>query len=164
MPDDPTLLSSAIGLTPDDLGPHTPGHFEGGPSFLYAHLASLTALAKARVVEPSFTDLTRQCDGTDAIYLYATTDQGIQARMFHPHGGIAEDPATGSATALFAGQLHANGALPSDGTTSIDVRQGIEMGRPSDLRLTIDTTDTAITAIRVAGRAVKIAHGKIRVP
>jgi hypothetical protein len=60
----------------------------------------------------------------------------IQARMFDPPAGIAEDPATGSATAILSGQLLATGAL-ADGT-SWSLRQGVEMGRPSDLRLTVD--------------------------
>lgn len=164
VPDNPTLLAAAIGLTSEDFGPHAPGNFEGGPSFLYVQLASLGALAHARVTEPAFTQLADLCDGTDAIYLYAATPNGFQARTFHPSGGVAEDPATGSATALFAGQLHANRALPAAGTTKINLQQGVEMCRPSDLRLTIDTEAGAITAIRVAGRAVKIAEGQIRVP
>jgi trans-2,3-dihydro-3-hydroxyanthranilate isomerase len=163
-PSDADLLAAAIGLEAQDLGLHRPGHFEGGPAFLYAQVASLEALAKARVMEPAFTHLVEQTSGHGAIYLYTATPDGFQTRMFHPHAGIAEDPATGSATALFAGQLHANGVLPATGTTAIALQQGVEMGRPSDLRLTIDTTDGQITAVRVAGRAVKIAHGQIRIP
>lgn len=163
-PKDTALLCAAISLTPQDLGSHSPGHFEGGPAFLYAQLASLDALAAAKIAEPAFTDLIRATDGKGAIYLYATTETGLQARMFHPHAGIAEDPATGSATALLAGQLNTNGALPATGTTAVQIRQGVEMGRPSDLRLTIDTVDGKITAVRVAGQAVKIADGQIRMP
>ncbi len=163
-PQNPTLLATAIGLTTADLGSHLPGHFEGGPAFLYAQLTSLDALKRTKIAEPAFTDLITETRGEGAIYLYAATPTGFQSRMFHPHGGIAEDPATGSATALFAGQLHANGALPDTGTTAIAIQQGVEMGRPSDLRLTIDTAHGDITAIRVAGQAVKIADGQIRVP
>lgn len=163
-PQDAALLAAALGLTEAALGPHAPGHFEGGPAFLYAHLKDADALAKAHIVEPAFTQLVGQTGGKGAIYLYADTPDGLRARMFHPHGGIAEDPATGSATALLAGQLNANGALPKTGTTPVQITQGVEMGRPSALRLTIDTDAGAITAIRVAGQAVKIAQGQIRVP
>ena len=38
------------------------------------------------------------------------------------------------------------------------------MSRPSALRLTIDTTAGTLTAVRVAGQAVKIASGQIRIP
>lgn len=163
-PQDPDLLAAAIGLTPADLGPHAPGHFEGGPAFLYAQLSDTDALARARIIEPAFTQLVDATGGKGAIYLYANAPSGLRARMFHPHAGIAEDPATGSATALLAGQLHANGALPATGTTPIQIAQGVEMGRPSALRLTIDTDGGTVTAIRVAGQAVQVASGQIRIP
>lgn len=163
-PQDLALVAAAIGLSASDLGPHAPGHYEGGPAFLYAHVANTDALARAHIVEPAFTQLVQATDGKGAIYIYANTPKGLRARMFHPHAGIAEDPATGSATALLAGQLNANGTLPANGTTPISIAQGVEMGRPSALRLTIDTKAGAVSAVRVAGQAVKIASGQIRVP
>jgi len=156
-------LSGAIGLPTDQIGPDRPGVFEGGPAFLYIPVASLEALAQARPMEPGWTacmDAAR----VDSAYLYTATATGFRSRMFSPTAGIPEDPATGSATAIFATQLLANGALPATGTTTIALQQGIEMGRPSDLRLTIDTADTALVAIRVAGQAVKVAEGRIRIP
>ena len=38
------------------------------------------------------------------------------------------------------------------------------MGRPSDLRLTIEVGADGPTAIRIGGQAVRISQGKIRVP
>lgn len=163
-PQDMDVLAAAIGLSPADLGPHMPGHYEGGPAFLYAQIKDIDTLAKAHIVEPAFTQLVEQTSGKGAIYLYADTPEGLRARMFHPHAGIAEDPATGSATALLAGQLNANGVLPSDGTTPVQIAQGVEIGRPSALRLTIDTVAGEVAAVRVAGQAVKIASGQIRIP
>lgn len=163
-PQDAALLAAAIGLDTSDLGPHAPGHYEGGPAFLYAHVKDIDALARAHVTEPAFTHLVQQTGGKGAIYVYTDTPSGLQARMFHPLAGIAEDPATGSATALLAGQLNANGVFPATGTTTINLRQGVEMGRPSALRLTIDTNAGAVSAVRVAGQAVKIASGQIRIP
>jgi trans-2,3-dihydro-3-hydroxyanthranilate isomerase len=87
----------------------------------------------------------------------------VRARMFSPTAGIPEDPATGSATAVFAAVLHARGRL-RDGETVLAVDQGIEMGRPSRLRLTAVVGDGALVAARVAGRAVRVAQGRIRVP
>jgi trans-2,3-dihydro-3-hydroxyanthranilate isomerase len=98
------------------------------------------------------------------LYLYAQggmTD--IQARMFAPNDGIPEDPATGSATAILAAQLLANGML-EDGDTTLTLAQGVEMGRPSRLRLTTAVASGTLTEIRVAGQAVKVADGQIRRP
>jgi trans-2,3-dihydro-3-hydroxyanthranilate isomerase len=162
---DPATMAAALGLPPADLAPTAIGHFEGGPSFLYVELATLDALSRCRISEPAYGDAMTAAGGTGAIYAYVPTGpNAIQGRMFDPHAGIAEDPATGSATALLAGQLNAVGGLPATGTTAFALRQGVEMGRPSDLRLTIDTAGGDIAAVRVAGQAVKIASGTIRIP
>jgi trans-2,3-dihydro-3-hydroxyanthranilate isomerase len=102
---------------------------------------------------------------TGAIYAYADTGPGqsIQARMFDPPAGIAEDPATGSATAILSGSFWPT-ARWRRAHRSWSLQQGVEMGRPSDLRLSIDVAEGAITAIRVAGQAVKVAEGRIRIP
>ncbi|MEM7722145.1 MAG: PhzF family phenazine biosynthesis protein [Pseudomonadota bacterium] len=157
-------LAAAVGLAKPDLGPHDTGVFEGGPTFIYAQLSNLDALARAAVQQPAFSDLAKACGVSEALYLYAPTgENSYQARMFDPHAGIPEDPATGSATAILSAQLLANGAL-REGTTEITLAQGVEMGRPSALRLTTEVANGTLTEIRVAGSAVPIATGEIRVP
>jgi trans-2,3-dihydro-3-hydroxyanthranilate isomerase len=161
---DRATMAAALSLTEADLAPTAFGNFEGGPCFQYVELTDLDALARATITEPGFTKTRETAGDTGAIYAYVHTGpNAIQARMFDPPAGIAEDPATGSATAILAGQLQATGAL-TDGTNTWTLKQGVEMGRPSDLRLCVDITDQSITAIRVAGSAVKIAEGKIRIP
>lgn len=160
---DPAVLAAAIGLVADEIGPDIAGVFEGGPAFLYIPVRTLDALSRARPMEPGWTAC-MDASRVDSAYLYTATAAGFQCRMFSPTAGIPEDPATGSATAILAAQLLANGALPATGTTAIDLQQGVEMARPSALWLTIDTVDNALTAIRVAGQAVKVAEGQINIP
>ena len=160
---DLALLAAALDLAPGDIGPHAPGVHEGGPRFLYAPLASLEALARARVVEPHWSRLIA-AHGVDSAYLYAKgADCDYRARMYSPTAGIPEDPATGSASAILAAQLLANGAVP-DGTTRLTLHQGVEMGRPSVLRLTIEAAGGALTAVRIAGSAVRIGEGRLTLP
>ncbi len=156
------MIAEALGLTPHDVGPHDPGVWEGGPAFLHVPVATLDALTRARPQEPAWSELMRAAR-VDSAHLYTASAAGYRARMFSPTAGIPEDPATGSASAILAAQLLANGALP-EGTTTIPLEQGIEMGRPSDIRLTAVVTQGTLTDIRIAGRAVKIAEGTIRIP
>jgi trans-2,3-dihydro-3-hydroxyanthranilate isomerase len=163
-------LAAAIGLTGADLGPHAPGAFEGGPAFLFAQVATRDALARARAVEPGWSALLEEAGIDDTgrspvgLYIYAPDDAAdLRARMFAPHDGIAEDPATGSATAILAAQLLANGAL-GEGTTTLALRQGVEMGRPSDLRLTVEVAEGTLARIRVAGSARAVSEGRTRIP
>jgi len=163
-------IAAAVGLSEADLGPHAPNGFEGGPAFLYAQITDLTALARARPSEPGWSAMRDAARIDDrgrsplGLYLYTQgTDSDLQARMFAPDDGILEDPATGSATAILAGQLLANGDLP-EGPTNLSIRQGFEMGRPSKLSLSIDVTAGALTRVRVAGSAAPVAQGRIRIP
>ncbi|MEX3016307.1 PhzF family phenazine biosynthesis protein [Gymnodinialimonas hymeniacidonis] len=162
---DRATTAAAMGLTEADLTDTQIGHFEGGPSFVYAELKDLETLARAWPQEPAFSQMSQAADGTGGLCAYVRTGHdSAQSRMFDPPAGIMEDPATGSATAIFAAQLSATGHLSQSGTTTFHLKQGVEMGRPSALRLTIDTDQGRPSAIRVAGQAVKIAHGQIRIP
>lgn len=156
------MIAEALGLVPGDIGPHDPGVWEGGPAFLYVPVTGLDALARARALEPAWSELMRAAR-VDSAYLYTAAPAGYRARMFSPGAGIPEDPATGSAGAILAAQLLANGAL-ADGTTTLHLAQGVEMGRPSAIRLAADVAGGALTAIRIAGHAVPVASGEIRAP
>ena len=87
----------------------------------------------------------------------------FQARMFAPHSGIPEDPATGSAAAAFAGWLGHHDPM-QNGTISKVIAQGIEMGRPSRLEIDVDKRNGDVTAVRVTGSAVLISEGEIVPP
>lgn len=161
---DPALLAAALGLQPADLGPHRPNTHEGGPRFLYAPVRDLDALARARPIEPHWSQLMK-AHGVDSTYLYAPASGECDycARMFSPTAGIPEDPATGSATAILASQLIENNEI-NDGTTHLTLHQGIEMGRPSTLYLTVKAAHGRLTSVRIKGSAVRIGKGQLRLP
>ena len=156
-------IASAIGLAASDIGfdGHRPGVFKGGPGFLYVPLNSRDALARARVIEPHWSNLFADL-GTRMAYMYTRggdgADTNYRARAYAPLDGIPEDPATGSATAILAAQLLAAEKL-ADGTHRFKLEQGYEMGRPSDLWLEADVADAKLVAVRVAGQAVQIMSG-----
>jgi trans-2,3-dihydro-3-hydroxyanthranilate isomerase len=57
----------------------------------------------------------------------------------------------------------ASGAL-QDGVTRFHLRQGVEMGRASDLFMTVDVAGGAIRAVRIRGAAVPLSEGRIAIP
>jgi trans-2,3-dihydro-3-hydroxyanthranilate isomerase len=44
------------------------------------------------------------------------------------------------------------------------LRQGVEMGRPSQIALTVVCDQAGVQSVRVAGTAVRISEGRIRIP
>ena len=159
--------AQALNLDESDIG--FDGHqiisIEGGPRFFYVPVKTRAALEKSQVREPYWSKLIKPLGNTvDAAYIYTRGGDGpnasFRARMYSPTGGIPEDPATGSATALLAAQLLKAESL-NDGTHHWQLEQGYEMGRPSDLRLEADVKDGKLTAVRVGGSAIRLMSGEI---
>jgi trans-2,3-dihydro-3-hydroxyanthranilate isomerase len=97
--------------------------------------------------------------GRLAIYLYARDGDSVRARMFAPLAGMVEDAATGSAaTTLGALMLSLSGA----DDTHFEIVQGIEMGRPSRLRVAARRGPEGIVAT-VGGTCVAVTRGEITV-
>ena len=141
---------------------HPPMVASVGLPFLVVEIASRAALRRARPDAAAFARLLPG-GGLDAIYLYtrdcAPEDGAVDwtARMFAPSDGVAEDPATGSATAALAALL----ASLDDGFTGrpLRVAQGIDMGRPSLLEPWVEPDGT----VRLAGRCVAVMAGTIEI-
>ncbi len=159
-------VARALNLDVSDIGfdGHGLASLEGGPRFFYVPVKSRAALEKSAVREPHWSSVLKPLSGIDAAYLYtrggASSSASFRARMYSPGGGIPEDPATGSATALLAAQLLKDEKL-SDGLHVWNLEQGYEMGRPSDLRLEADVKSGKLAAVRVGGGAVRMIQGEI---
>jgi PhzF family phenazine biosynthesis protein len=66
-------------------------------------------------------------------------------------GGVVEDPATGAAAAAFGAYLRERGEIVAPAT--FEIIQGVEMGRPSLLTVSIESGEAGV---RVSGTAVPI--------
>jgi trans-2,3-dihydro-3-hydroxyanthranilate isomerase len=158
--------AAALNLDPSDIGfdGHGLANLEGGPRFFYVPVKSRAALEKSKVCEPMWSRIIPAMAGVDAAYVYTRGGDGpkasFRARMYAPGGGIPEDPATGSATALLAAQLLTSEKL-SDGKHVWQLEQGYEMGRPSDLTLEADVMSGKLSAVRVGGSAVRMMSGEL---
>ncbi len=156
------LLAEALDISAKDIGvgPHSPGVFEGGPRFMYVPVKDLSILAKARPMEPAWSQAIK-IGGVDNAYLYTQTADGFQARMFSPTAGIPEDPATGSASAILAAQLLTAGQL-KEGENQLTLTQGVEMGRPSQVGFRAIVKNGALEAVHISGSAVPVSTGHIK--
>ena len=163
---DAALVGRALGIDPLEIGfgAHTICAWSAGVPFVMVPVRSLEVIGQARVADITAWHASFGITGKGAAFVYTkeTVDPArhIHARMFHPLGGIPEDPATGSAVAAFAG-VAATCELPEDGVHQIVIEQGFEMGRPSLIALDLDIHHGALVGAAIGGAAVRISEGKL---
>ena len=94
--------------------------------------------------------------GGEDLYLFAVTEEGVTARMFDAGLGVGEDPATGSAAGALGAYLaeHDLAGMPG----SVLVRQGAQVGRPSELLVETGREDGA-WRVRVGGGVHVVGRG-----
>jgi trans-2,3-dihydro-3-hydroxyanthranilate isomerase len=159
-------VSRLIGLGADDLDPALePQIVSTGTAFAIVVLRSCEALARLHVQQQEATAWLRE-RGARWFYVLAPTGEQredtaprYRARMQF-NGG--EDPATGSAAGCAISYLTQNGTVASG--YRIHVRQGLEIGRPSDLFLSARLTGARVDQVLVAGSTVYVANGKLFLP
>lgn len=87
----------------------------------------------------------------------------VHVRMYAPGSGVPEDPATGSAAAALGGYLSkADGR--DEGSFWWTVEQGLEMGRPSLIRVGAERSGGATSRVQVGGSAVEVSRGVMTLP
>lgn len=163
----PEAVAAALGLEPQDIGfeNHVVGAWSAGVPYATVPVRGLAEAAKVRMNTDLWLELTPVIGGiitSPYVYCRETVNHGssFHARMFGPYDGIIEDPATGSAVAALTGAIM-KFDRPVDGPSQFWIEQGIEMGRPSSIRLEIDVTGGAMTAARIGGHARKVAEGTL---
>lgn len=143
----------ALGWARADLDPALPPHVAfGGVEHLVLAAATRARLADLAYDFDGLAAVMRSHGWTTVQLVWRESADRFHARDPFPVGGVVEDPATGAAAAAFGGYLRAIGEVRAPAT--IRVRQGEDMGRPSELTVTVDPTDARV---RVSGRAVPIA-------
>ncbi|MCJ2080711.1 PhzF family phenazine biosynthesis protein [Methylobacterium sp. J-090] len=159
----PEALAASLGLAPGAIGfgRHVPSRHSLGPCFLFVPVASPEILANAVLDPAAFARL----GAPVALYLYSPDPDGVRhfhARMFAPHLGVPEDPATGSAAAAFAGVMMQFEPL-GEGTHDLVLNQGAAMGRPSEIRVQLGIEAGVLRAIEVGGAAIIVSEGHLHV-
>ncbi|MFE7765988.1 PhzF family phenazine biosynthesis isomerase [Streptomyces sp. NPDC057438] len=143
---------AALGWSVDDLDPALPPHVAfGGVQHLVLAAGSRARLADLAYDFDALGDVMRRHDWTTVHLVWRESPDRFHARDPFPVGGVVEDPATGAAAAAFGGYLRTLGLVGAPATVTI--RQGEDMGRPSELRLDVSPEDPRS---RVTGRAVPI--------
>jgi trans-2,3-dihydro-3-hydroxyanthranilate isomerase len=128
---------------------------KAGREQLIIPLTSEAAVRRTRPDAALFERL-RCVDGAGQAYVFAAVGgRKFVSRFFFPDGNsILEDPATGSAVANLGGWFLAMGRRPP---IDIEIAQGEQVGRPSLLRLEVNTDNEVF----VGGDVIELGSGTI---
>jgi PhzF family phenazine biosynthesis protein len=151
----PAEIARLLGLGESDVG-FQPLWMKAGREQLVVPLTSEAAVRRARP-RPEMFEKLRSVDGAGQALVFATLGgKKILSRFFFPdNGAILEDPATGSACANLGAWFLAMGRRPP---LDFDVSQGEMIGRPSLLKLEVNTDDEVF----VGGEVIELGSGILK--
>ena len=160
-------LAAALGLIPAEIGfeNHRPTRFAAGNTFAFVPVASLEAMAKARVASHALG--ARHCQGGIGRVPLLPADRAHHVRVPRAHVRPRA-----SACPRIPRPARRPSALPASSTASTrcptalhkrTIEQGFEMGRPSLIELSLQVEGGKLDAVRIGGHAVRVAEGTIEV-
>jgi trans-2,3-dihydro-3-hydroxyanthranilate isomerase len=163
--EDAAAVAGMISLDPSEIDERFPVEIVScGVPFLFVPLKSLGAARRARprieMIERVLGELSHE------VFVFTTETEfdgsGVHSRMFAPGLGVTEDPATGGASGPLGCYLLRHGVIRSAGAElDITSEQGVEMGRPSFIRIRIAHEGATITRVRVGGRCRFVGGGHL---
>jgi trans-2,3-dihydro-3-hydroxyanthranilate isomerase len=159
------IVADAVSLSESDINTdtHPPMLASVGLPFVMVELRDRSVLEKASINADGFEQIAALGVMPDIhLYVQSHDEFDIRARMFAPHDGVPEDPATGSANCALAGLLgHFH---PSDtGMFDWQIAQGVEMSRPSLLKARVEKLNGKVLSTWIGGNSVLVSEGYIYV-
>jgi trans-2,3-dihydro-3-hydroxyanthranilate isomerase len=139
-----------------------------GVPFLFVPLTSRAAVDNATVSLGALEDLLQSSkSGARGVFLFSaerSADRAtVYSRLFAPDLGVAEDPATGSASGPLGCYLVRHKVVSKEKAGAMLSLQGVKMGRPSHVHIAIGLEKGEITSVRVGGESVLAGEGTLYV-
>lgn len=162
-------IALALGLDPSELNlKQLPiQEVSGGASFLFIPLMSRAAVDRATLDTTAIAAVFEKAKmPPQSIFIFATEAKDDDAAAYGRKLGIdgREDPATGSAAGPLGCYLFRYGAVSVMAAKRIQIRQGVQMGRPSWLHVQLELSGNEITNVRVGGNSAYVGEGTILLP
>jgi trans-2,3-dihydro-3-hydroxyanthranilate isomerase len=163
-------LAASLGIGPGDLLERAPAEVVScGLPYLFAALTSRAAVDRVTMNRPVYAACCKAAGLPERPLFVFTLDENatgesIYSRMLAPGFGIAEDPATGSASGPLGCYLQAHQLLPASRLTHFISLQGVAMQRPSRIHVSIGTDGDRVTSVRIGGRSILVGQGTLKLP
>ena len=161
-------VAAALGLGALDVAPKLPvQQVSCGVPYLIVPLRSREAVDQATSDASALRRLAASTGIDLPIFLFAMSPPGspdtAYSRMFAPAFGITEDPATGGASGPLGCYLVRHHLASGDAALRIISVQGVAMGRPSRVHVSIASRSDEIVEVKVGGQAVLVGRGELLV-
>ena len=167
---DPSRAAVALSLSPAAVAGtgQTVQVVSCGVPFLFVPLTTRSAVDSVIVNRGALSDLlTAAKTSAHGVFVFSTQPGDnratVYSRMFAPGLGIIEDAATGIASGALACYLVRHKVVQPDKAGAMISLQGVKMGRPSHVHMSIGIENGAITSVRVGGEAVLAGEGTLYV-
>jgi trans-2,3-dihydro-3-hydroxyanthranilate isomerase len=167
---DRMLTARALSLAADALMPELPIQVVScGLPYVLVPLTTRRAVDAAVLDRPAYDELMDRTPGSGGgLFLFSPEKGSDEAtaysRMFAPAHGVLEDPATGSASGPLGCYLVSHALVGPDQAGAMLSLQGVKMGRPSHVHVSIGVQGGEIASVRVGGRAVLAGEGTLFIP
>ena len=159
----PTDLAAVLSIQPAEV---SQVFFAGvGVPFCFAQLSSSEVVDRAAINRAAWAATLSRAWSPHLFFFAGNLKDGgkLYARMCAPALGVEEDPATGSACAALVGAMASKPDF--DGMAyRLSIRQGVSMGRRSEIEAEARKTGSVVTSVSVRGATAYIASGEIDVP
>ncbi|HEX8492810.1 MAG TPA: PhzF family phenazine biosynthesis protein [Pyrinomonadaceae bacterium] len=138
-----------------------------GVPFLFVPLRNLESIRKIRFRLDVWEKALRNAGVPMEVFVFTeeveTAGSRVHSRMFAPALGIGEDPATGAASGPLGCYLVRHGIVRAEPRVELISEQGIEMNRPSFIKIGIEQTAGEITRVTVSGQCYFMGAGYLEV-
>jgi len=166
---DPARAAAALSLSPAAVaGTAQPVQVVScGVPFLFVPLTTRSAVDNAVVNQAALEELlTGAKASAHGVFIFSAQPgdkkSTVYSRMFAPELGVSEDPATGIASGPLGCYLVRHKIVRPEKANAMVSLQGVKMGRPSYIHISIDADKNGkIAGVRVGGEAVLAGEGTL---
>jgi trans-2,3-dihydro-3-hydroxyanthranilate isomerase len=168
---DRELAAAALGLEADAVtGTGLPVQAVScGVPFVFVPVVTRRAVDSAAINPQAYHELMKRLPaGANGIFFF-TPEPGpdsatVYSRNFAPDIGIVEDPATGIASGPLGCYLVRHKVVAPEQAGTMLSLQGVKMGRPSHVHVSIGVENGEIRSVEVGGEAVLAGEGTLYIP
>ena len=136
-----------------------------GATFLFVPMATRAAVDRAGLDRAAMGGLLEKLQmQRRGVFVFSKEPGGDDATVYSRmlSFGVLEDPATGSASGPLGSYLVHHGVVSKEKARDILSRQGVKMGRPSRVYISIGLEGDAIKEVRVGGASAFVGEGTIQ--